>query len=590
MRKIILLLFLLAASSLHAATLGILARTENKYQQVENHLFSGDDQINLWAQVNFCIDTNLPKEGYYHFSFEITDPNGVKVTFTRNGVKTTRIDSQSVHVPSTPQYLELREAVPASQVYTVNGQYTLSVYFTEEYSTGPLSTNFSYPFRMDGGSNPTQQTAPPVLLQPADGSIVTSYPNFLWSTPMVGNRYIIYMSDNPVPQETPNIWKQINITENFIIYSGTMALVPGRRYYWNIRVVDVNGNGLGTNLGLSQTFSFFVNNTGVSDKLELIFPRQQNIDNSMPKFRWTSVFPFDVPAEYKLTLSTVDLYDKDKKVVDIWNFTGNTNSYQYQASAPPLQAGVTYFWKVEAFDKRKGSNNTTPEKVADTQFVYVPEKTSSENPANASATSINGVVLNFRDIAVMGASYYFKHTTDPLVTFTGLTGANGSFTISPTPEVPVKPGTYRLFVEKQMTTEYNNYDAEVLVVADQRNDLRIVMKNNTGLRTFLVVSDQGWPVPNAKIILRNTVYTWNLTTDDQGKASLYIEDGYVNYEVRLAPQYARVYKNNVYFKGVGTENVTLPRSQNGAARMKVIEGGTNMGMQEFQIEGEISER
>ncbi|MFZ5629546.1 MAG: carboxypeptidase-like regulatory domain-containing protein [Spirochaetota bacterium] len=558
-----LIIALFPVSSLLADTLELVARTENQYQQAENRLFSADQGMFLWGRANFCINEALPKNGLYYFRFEVTSPTGVQVF---------RKESERRPVPTNPMYIELREYVVPANFFTVHGQYTLTVSFVEEYGSSTLQVNQSYPFEVLSGSRLTDLTNAPMLLQPADGATVTNYPTFNWTRVPNGSKYNIYISENPRPNEYIYA-KQEGISNQEYYYNSPLPLRPGVRYYWNVRVTDNTGTPVGLNDGFSPTFSFTVNDIGVSETINPIYPRQK-IEDAMPKFRWTTVFPMNVPAEYTLSLS--------ERIAEntIWQYSSSRADYQYQAEAPILKKNVPYIWRVS------GKNRLTGEVKLSEQvsFVYSPTIDPSDDRLNSDATSVRGFVVNDRDIAVMGATVYLKQLNAAPGTLAHevslLSGSGGTFSVA---EIPA--GKYRLYTEIKMAERYNNYSAEIQILEGVQNNLRIVMKNNLGRRTFTVVDERGWPVANANVVLKNNAYTWKFKTDHKGEYTLDIEDGMYSYEVSLLPEYGRVYQNQVYLTGVGNQTVRIFKTKNGAARLKVTEAGTNMGIENMQIEG-----
>jgi hypothetical protein len=554
--------FLLATGAMHADTLGVQARTEDVFQQTNNVLFSGDQGMYLWGRANYCINTAVPPNGQYHFEFVIMDPLGNQV-YSKS--------SNRISVPSQPMFIELREYALPGSFFTQHGSYTLTVSFIEEYGATVMKTNQSYGFQIESGARITDPTSPAILLQPMDGSAVTNYPNFVWTVPQAsaGRKYNIYISENPSPNEYVYVQSEGMVDQHWI-YSGIKPLRPGVRYYWNIRVTDIQGTPLGLNNGFSPTYSFTVNDIGVSDTISLVYPVNK-IADSMPKFRWTTVFPVNVPAEYTLALS--------ERIADnvIWQYTNMSSQYQYQADAPALKRDVQYFWKIT------GKNGQTGEsKLSDTvSFTYAPV-VGDTNGVAPGQTSVKGFIINDRDIAVMGATVYLKQldaTGQPLQ-FSLTSGPNGAFEI---PDLP--GGKYQLYSEIQMTNGFNNYSANIQIMDGIQNNLRIVMKNNLGRRTFSVTDANGWPVANVQITLKNSSFTWKFQTDAQGQYTLDLEDGVYNFEVSFLPQFSRTYQNGVYFSGVGIQNIRLAPTKNGATRVNITESGTNMGLENLTIEG-----
>ncbi len=80
-------------------------------------------------------------------------------------------------------------------------------------------------------------------------------------------------------------------------------------------------------------------NAPSSEALQAAYPVNTLIANAAPTFSWTAVEGFE---RYTVKVQSAG--------ATIWSGTSDASELQYPADAPALQAGITYYWQVEAED------------------------------------------------------------------------------------------------------------------------------------------------------------------------------------------------------------------------------------------------
>jgi len=558
---------LVAANGIFADTLGLDARTEDNLNAVQNVFYSADPGLFLYGRANFCINTNLPSFGTFRFKYVITDPDGNRVHDK---------ESEPQPVPSVPQYLEMRDYVLPMAIFKRSGNYTLVVSFIEYYpsTNTSLSVNRTYSFSIRSGSRPGVELTRTNLLQPLNNALnIGPNPFFLWTPLRAGVKYNLYLSRYDDP-ESNILWKKEGLSETAFIYTGEYPLEINQRYYWMIKAVDNSGTPVGLYNGNSLIYSFTTGDIGETPTIQLLYPRNEEIGNSLPVFKWSSAFGKNSPVDYELMVA------KDFPENLIWIANTKSVMYQYPAAAPALNKGDKYFWFVIGRDIKQ--NEAKKSQIAN--FRYEPVIQNVKVEWREDRTSVSGLVMNYRKIGLPDTAVYFKEIITPGAIpkeYTALTGEAGKFTL----KERVKPGKYRIFAEKLMGDIYNTLDLEVEIQPDIDNSFVWLMKNNLGVLSLTIVDNNGMTVSDASITLRNAQYTWKQKSDGRGLATFYLADGKYTVEVTKSPGYSRYKNNNLAVSGAKEQQIILPKAISGAARIQLLEGGTNATLENIQVDG-----
>lgn len=175
---------------------------------------------------------------------------------------------------------------------------------------------------------------PPILISPPNNSLNQSLtPTMIWSN-TGGDYYRIQISTNPtfnVITDSATI-----ITTQYIVPAG--KLQPALTYFWRVNAT----NSVGTS-GWSSTWNF-ATYTGPPAPV-LISPPNGAISVPLtPTFDWSDV---STALYYLIQISTDSLFNTITDSVTL------TNS-QYLIQAGKLNSGVSYFWRVKAFNNNGG--------------------------------------------------------------------------------------------------------------------------------------------------------------------------------------------------------------------------------------------
>lgn len=212
---------------------------------------------------------------------------------------------------------------------------------------------------------------PPHLIYPANRDSLDGnnlYPVFQWTPvvvpPAYQLRYIIRICEilqgqSPLQALTSNVphFEDNNIPVSTLVYPvSALSLEDGKRYVWQVQVLDQYNYPPAQNQGKSEIFTFSKKKSMppfVQDPIELKTPdNNAAVKTNMPKFLWTFTPPAGINPKYNLRVVKV-LPGQDLETAinnyPVLNQTILANSFQ---STQPLSMNAedTYAWQVTAIN------------------------------------------------------------------------------------------------------------------------------------------------------------------------------------------------------------------------------------------------
>lgn len=212
--------------------------------------------------------------------------------------------------------------------------------YTPPPELAPETTNYWQVQALDGDGNPfgdpsviasftTPVIAEITLYSPVDIVVSSLTPTFRWATLEDAAAYRI-----TVKLEGETIWSDV-VEVGEIVYPGEPPLEYETTYNWDVQPLDSEGNPIGNNPQATFTTPSLI-------RVTLTSPIGVTVETLTPTFTWEEV---EGAAGYRIEVSeNADMSDP------LWGTTVGLTSISYPGD-PPLELGVTYYWRVRAVDQ-----------------------------------------------------------------------------------------------------------------------------------------------------------------------------------------------------------------------------------------------
>lgn len=178
-------------------------------------------------------------------------------------------------------------------------------------------------------------SAEPVLLQPSNGSEVTSqFITLQWAAVEAAGSYDVEVSDN-INFSDPIISRS-NITQLTTTITG---MEPATTYYWRVRGVNIGGPG-----SWSEAFTFSTP-TPTSTEPETDLPRLVSLMQNYPNpFNPATNISFELPEAAEISLSVYSLEGRRVAVLAEGQFSAGTHTISFDGAS--LSSG-TYVYRLD---------------------------------------------------------------------------------------------------------------------------------------------------------------------------------------------------------------------------------------------------
>ncbi len=212
---------------------------------------------------------------------------------------------------------------------------------------------------------------PPHLISPANRDSLHEnnfYPVFQWTPvvvpPAYQLRYIIkiceiLLGQTPLQALNSNIphFEDQNILITTLVYPiSALPLEEGKRYVWQVQVLDQYNFPPSQNQGKSEIFTFSKKKSllpFIQEQIVLVAPgNNTRVKTNAPKFSWTFTPPSGINPKYNLRVVKVLPGQNLETAINnypVLNQTTFTNSYQ-PIQPLSLNAEDTYAWQVAAIN------------------------------------------------------------------------------------------------------------------------------------------------------------------------------------------------------------------------------------------------